>query len=264
MPGADTLPFAIAYGVDPTTGYADTRARETAIQECMAQHGFPYVPYDPHMGTEQMATATAAALDVPGEGGYGIAATLLPRAAPDSDHPVDQNNDYLDQLVPAERDAYLRALFGAVFDDPTRPSDDGCVAAGNDEVPAQNEQVRLWLEQAKSDVLTRARSARAVLDTAHDWSTCMAVDGFQFPSRFDALEQLRSEFRAVYDAVVGDGISAGPTAESPALQAFHQREAAIAEADRACDEATGFTAAYIEALVNEQQQFVDQHPDVGE
>lgn len=261
---ANLTPFATTYGFDPLTGYTDTRAKEQVILECMREHGFEYVAYDPQLSTDEMAAATALSLHLPNSTGYGILASLSRDRHEQIALPEDQNNAYLETLSPTERDAYIRAMFGNVGDSNSDQSDFGCVGRGNDSVPAQTAQNAAWLEEAASEVESRTFSDADVIAATDEWSDCMNERGFSYASRPELFEQLLREFRPVFDAVAAVGrIESADASLSATIESFREKEVTLATADIECDRSVGWTATYLEAITRYQQEFIEQHPVVG-
>lgn len=295
--GALEAYFERAYGTSDDRSREDQEAAqermhrevEELVAACMREQGFDYVP------SESGLTYWADDLDV--EWGspefaeqYGYGISTDPYGWEDREHDdaavwEDPNQEHLEAMSDAEREAYYEALWGppVEIDDDADPEEyaydwrqSGCQGAAQHEVyeggdagdafaGLEDEMSRLW-EQIATDPRVKE------LDAA--WASCMAdagYGGYAEPSAI--MEPLHDEWRGIqgwddpeYQALQEgwdweaepDG-PADPAVDPDEVRAFTEREIATAVADVRCQEEVGHVAGYEEVSHELQQEFVDRH-----
>jgi hypothetical protein len=255
------LPFVGAFGFDPLSGYIDVAEQEQRISACMKARGFDYVPFQPDITPQVIASSSVGLTGRPDvDTGYRLSSTFLGIAA--SPPAVDPNDAIRAALGPAELDAYWLAFRGVDPDSgdgaPTEgPS--GCVAQSRADTSAVDESMSQLIDRARADVVTEARSDRRVQAADSAWVSCMAEVGVITTSKFDYIDRLREEFARLYDAVVAANASGTPPDQNDVLLAFAESEHQLAAFDLACDDRTSFTLVYLDALGDAQQAFLDRN-----
>lgn len=255
------LPFVGAFGFDPLSGYIDVTEQEQRISACMEARGFDYVPFQPDITPQVIASSSVGVTGRPDvDSGYWLSSTFLGTAAlPPA---VDPNEAIRASLGLAELDAYWLAFRGVDPDSgdgaPTEgPS--GCVAQSRADTSAVDESMSQLIDRARADVVTEARSDERVQAADSAWVSCMAEATVITTSKFDYVDRLREEFARLYDAVVAANANGTPPAENDVLLAFAEREQQLAAFDLACDDRTSFTLVYLDALGDAQQAFLDRN-----
>jgi len=223
-------------------GIAERQSRvEAAISDCMRAQGFDYVPIDP---LAQRAAVTGSTRlsdeDFLNQFGYGIS-TLYGRGGPTS----DPNERIRDTLAPADRAAYVRALWGenegANFAQANDSGDftrlGGCTKKGTEEVFGGVETLTGLvgkLDELDERIVQDQRMVRAI----EQWTACMADAGYEYEDPDDIDADLLERFQEI----VGPNVAAGTTAPDPdatfdqdALATLQRVEVETAKADLACE-----------------------------
>jgi hypothetical protein len=262
------------------------REAEELIAACMREQGFDYVPAAGDGGVvsgvdPEVAWGTAEFAE---QYGYGISTD--PYGWDDQELPMteDPNQEYLDAMSDAERDAYWAALWGPPHEaDESADGDEweydwtraGCNGAAHHEVwdddPSdefaglQDAMREVW-EQIAVDPRVRA------LDAA--WSACMAAAGFGGLDSRDAVYQpLNDEWNRVqgwddpdYQALLeawdwaADPDGPGePDVDPEEVRAFRAHEIATAVADLGCQEEVAYDDGVRQVSHELQREFVDRH-----
>lgn len=229
---------------------------EHLIADCMAEHGFEYVPVpieDRRAGPFDEAYALAPA-DFAAQYGYG--ATTL--SATEEERVPDPNQEIVDGLPPNERDEYQRALWGEAGVIDPEPADQGCQmqAAGevydladpNDRAEGMERFATLF--DALDDLSQRIENDPRLVDTDAHWAECMKAAGYP---GFDRPHDAR---QSVFDQLTDLSAQAEPDpAEVADLRAY---ELALAPVDHACRE-EHVDGPHREVAFEHEARFVEEH-----
>jgi len=261
------------------------REQEEMIAACMSEQGFTYIVRDSNFGTIWIADPN----DGPQWGtrefaeqfGFGMANS--PWSQPMDVEPaepevwVDPNQDILDAMSEAEREAWNEALWGAPQEGEWDPMLAGCAgqaqAARWPETQVDDQFVSL---QAEMDMVwQQIQSDPRILNLNNSWASCMANAGYPgFTDENAMFNSLNDEFGVVQGWEINneiwgnwdwDAYPDGPDASQiftpdPAdLAAFGEREIAIAVANHDCREQVSWDSVQLEVNHDLQQRFVDQH-----
>jgi hypothetical protein len=270
--------------------------REELIAQCMTDEGFEYTPDTG--GQTFFVSSDDANIDFRpddrdwvAEFGYGIINnpfSFSAEAPPDGGGaaPVDSNQEYLDSLSEAEREAYLTALLGEARDDGPQTTVGGVAGAGagvsfgsSDEYDWQTAGCHGWADHevqatnpATSDEFAPlmaaidefyatgfgADPAAAELNLA--WSFCMADAGYP---GYDSQSEPSARFFEEYVAPIVNTwdfeANHGGPETSEEYQALATKEIDLALADLDCREETDFTNRMRAISFAAQQRFVDDH-----
>jgi hypothetical protein len=241
---------------------------EHLIADCMAGHGFTYVP----VPIEQRRAGPfdeAYALD-PADFAvqYGYGATTL--VATEEDAVPDPNQEIADGLPPSEREHYHRALWGEGGSlTPDARSDD----VGSDDAPAAGEGCQAWaarmafdrdgadrraqemerfadLFDALDELWRRIESDPRLADTDRHWVECMTAAGYPgFTRPHDARQ-------AVFDQFAELSAQADPDPDQVA--SLREFELALAPVDHRCRE-EHVDGPYRRVAHEHEARFVEQH-----
>jgi len=264
------------------------REREEMISACMSAQGFTYNFNESSFGTIWISDPN----DGPQWGSrefaeqYGFGMVNDPwRAQQDENIPqgepevwVDPNQELLEAMSDAEREAWLEALWGTPQEGDTwDPALAGCSGqaqaalwpeqnVAEQFVSLQNEMDLVWQQMQSDPRLTTLNAA---------WATCMANAGYPgFADNNSMWSVLNEEWGVVQGWEINNEIWGnwdwdahpdGPDASmlhqpNPAdLAAFQEREIALAIANYDCNQQVDFDATQREINLDLQQQFVDQH-----
>ena len=233
---------------DQDKAAAQQQQVEEATAECMSQQGFKYIPVH-HSSSAAAVAADDAAVQTREwavQNGYGLSTQ---HQDPVTDSPVDPNKATIDAMSPAEKRAYLTALFGsqkmgggaapASSGGTTSAAAQGCIGVANDKVYGKQQQLlhgeemvalQADLDKLDSDVQADPRTTQ--LNSA--WASCMADAGFDkyakpedaandFVNRLSGFRQ--SQQQAL--ANVAPGSTAAPVMPTPdpAIQDAERRTA---------------------------------------
>lgn len=288
-PPVDVSPLAeyLPYGTGSSPDLGATwerwqRAAEDAKADCMAEHGFEYVPYVMPLSFAPAPAGGAVSIVVeggpgrelpPGEYaaqyGYGLS-TVSPAERTTR---ADPNDAIVDAMDVPERVAYFRTMFGAsqslddrgypnaeiAHDDPkacwqraaamadaAAPEPDADARAEIDAAFAGlREQIAALPEQVSAD-------ARVVAATQR-WAECMTAAGY--PGYTD-LNGPQSDVAARARSLMGDALDPA-NAEPDALAELQRLEIGLAVADERCRESFGTT--YQDVTREFERRFVEQH-----
>lgn len=256
------MPFISAFGFDPLSGYIDVTDQERRTADCMHSRGFEYVPFQPEVTNGIVERASVALTGRPdADLGYQLSSTLLDTAS-SPPQIADPNEAIRAGLGSQELTAYWVALRGVdpnAADGGPSESADGCIALSRSDQSAIDDQISQLLDSARKDVVAAAEADPAVVEADTEWVACMAKSGIVTSSKFAYLGSLRNEFAGLYDAVVASNAAGTPPQANADLLNFADHEGRLAKADLACDDLTGFTLDYLDAIGRAQQAFLDRN-----
>lgn len=267
--------------------YEQNVRREELIAQCMTETGFQYIPVIPEQApTPPPPAANVAEVYRPNDrtwvAEYGYAGIRSPWEGIDMGNVIgggpalitrDPNQDYIDSLTDAERDAYFIALWGP----PVEPGDQeglsqaemiaqmGCWGWAQHQVAASNPQELMRSEQF-APLFESINQFRQELpfrpemrELNHDWAVCMEAAGhLGFNYQSDAQQTFWNELTEFWNN--WDWNRGEPTLDnSPELAEMHQREIDLALADFDCRLSTNFQARQDEATTAAEQQFINDN-----
>lgn len=262
---------------------ADGRRIEELVAACMAEYGFTYIPRDDAGGTVIFGDE----LDVPWgtrefAETYGFGVVNDPwnnREEQPVDEPIewfDPNQETVDAMSDAERDAWNEALWGPPQEDGEwDPMQAGCQGRAQHEVHnpgAADEQFAAL--QAEMDTLwERMQTDPRITAVNAEWASCMADAGHPgLPGAHELNNLLWEEWRVVqrwdqHDEIFmswdweanPDGPTEMPEPDPAEVAAFAEREIALAVADFDCRQSVDFETVFQDVNHDLQQQFVDRH-----
>ncbi len=284
VPGMDSFDFT-----DPAAETAAFRRREQQAQElvrqCMAEHGFEYIPYMPDIDLTDDPVGDREYLETHG---FGLATELLV----DPEEQADDFDQYLDDdpnqaivaaMDEAERQAYETALYGeqpeitpdmteeeidALFEN-YQPS--GCLDDAYAEVYDFDAARDFETEFGPllEEIFSAAENDPRITELDERWSACMEDAGYEFSSFDEPEVYIARQLEAiglVTDLEVGpDGAMVGfgmqPLAPDdprrPQVQAIADEEIAIALAADDCAE--DLYEVYVEVQQEYEQRFIDEN-----
>jgi len=257
---------------------------EAEIAACMAEYGFDYIPNEqgggtvtvfdddddgPQWGTRHFAET------------YGLAISTDPWGWNDPDNPINQtvgsedpNQEQLDAMSDAERDAWTEALWGPPQEgyewDPMLAGCHGRAQAARWADPETDEEFG-WLAEELNNMWNSVEADPRWTRLQSDWTSCMADAGVgEFATQNDMHNGLQEEWSAVrnlddpelWQNWDWEAFPEGPTIPEPDpadVEAFTAREIAVAVADFDCRQELDFDAVQLEINHDHQQQFVDRH-----
>lgn len=271
------------------------RQAQEKIRQCMAEQGWEYQPVDQsqfaYFGPGEDLSIEEQALQY----GYGFSTYFDEEeffTGPDFEDP---NQEYVESLNDAERDAYYRDLYGESPEiDPSLSEEEieeifrdfeptGCQNTAYEEIYSQGEE-QIFYEtfgDQLEEMYQRIESDPRIVAEREAWSACMAEAGYPFSSQDEIYEELDRRMQPVYESQVFPGqdlspeeIEAMSDEEREAL--FNQRpefdeellaevqeyELALAAADISCP-GTSFRPSdtYFEVLGEYEQAFIDENAD---
>jgi hypothetical protein len=276
-------PIAAAFGYDmdqdPVEAQAEFDEQQRQVQalivDCMAEQGFEYEPVD--YGAASAVDPSYTDLDDEERArtiGYGF--TQWVDEDPDDGGFVDPNNERIEAMDDATRDAYYAALYGdwpeptfdedgeEVFDRTVEPG--GCQNEAWQAVNGGQDDVFRELEDDFNDLWERIEADPRLVEAEAAWSACMAERGFEFSAMneiFDHLNQrMEEEVWNIEVEVDDEGMPTGPTYDEEGLEEVRAEEIAIATADYECAQETDRTEVQQEVQVEFEEAFIEEHREV--
>jgi hypothetical protein len=284
--------FEAALGMDK----ASLQAREATVQEavrtCMKEQGFDYIPTDASQSNFKVAFGpetedlTAAQRRTKG---YGITTDELRPGRLQRDASDDPNQAIRKALSDADRKAYDTALMGAEAanameaakdgaggggvrvqrkagdtSEAAGAEDNGCMGKAQSETPGGPKEVGSDLQEMQQRIDADSR----LIAAERDWSECMAKAGYTgLEQPDDARGQIRDEMDALMGADSdGEGttrFAIGPDDIDPGkLEDLKQEEIALAVQDGKCQDETDLAKIAKTVTDENQQRFLDEHPDL--
>lgn len=253
----------ISAEIDPGN-LEDAEATEARIQEiiaaCMTDQGFEYFPVRPIIidGQEQddylaeQLGVRPGTLEYAQQYGYGLS-THAYREMPEPSAPPNLNEQALEAMSDAERQAWRSAMFGESEADDDL-ANQGCWGRANYEVfeaPPEGLDLEPFAPlQAEIDTMWGSLQNRPrQLELDSRWMACMAEAGQpEFANPADAVESITAE----WDTFRGIG-------PSDQVAEFTSREIAVATADRTCQDEVEYAATQQQISIDVQQEFYDAH-----
>lgn len=252
------------------------REVEELVAACMAEQGFEYTPAEPMDMSEPEGLPEWDSQEYAEQYGYG--ATTGEELYGTGEEWVDPNADYLATMSESEQNAFYEALYGVTPEaDPEDPEAEveynweeaGCQGAASHEV---YEQGQIWDDpaiqgymdemNAEYESLTDDPALRKALDA---WTDCIAEAGFDFATPEEAQQSIYDEMNALWEAVaptdpeaVTDGESY-PEPDEAAMAELKTKELALASADYACKESSGYATAWETANLALEKRMWDKY-----
>jgi len=256
------------------------RKVEELIVACMSEQGFEYRPSEP-MG------AVTNDDDIPEWDSkeyaeqYGYGATTSEELYGSGEEYVDPNADYVAGMSESEQTAYYEALWGTEpeVDPEADPDaevewnweDGGCQGAASHEV---YEEGQIWDDPALADIMEEMNSEwesiaddPKVREAQKKWSACIAEAGFDFTSPDEAQQSIYDEMNVLWEAAAPteEQLAADPEAsfepDEAATAELKKKELALAPADFACKESSGWTEAQKSANLALEQRLWEKYGD---
>src|SRR5674476_193026 len=242
----------------------DAEAAATRIQEiiaaCMTEQGFEFFPVRPTFidGQEQedylaeQLGVRPGTLEYAQQYGYGLS-THAYREMPEPSAPPNPNEQVLEAMSDAERQAWGSAMFGESQADDDLASQ-GCWGRASYEVyeaPPEGLDLEPFAPlQAEIDTMFGSlQNHPRQLDLDSRWMACMAEAGQpEFDSPADAIDSITAE----WDGFRGIG-------PSDQVAKFTSREIAVATADFTCQDEVEYAATQRQISIDVQQEFYDAH-----
>jgi len=226
---------------------------EELVAECMAGHGFEYLPQRPDdrsaTTNEEYDRIMVLQREDPErfakEYGYGM--TTMPEIGGSAGVYEDPNWEIRESLSPEEREAYDRALWGEwpeVQDGEaaTEPENPGCYSQASDQVYGSGADYERWesINQQINELYERIESDPRVLAATEARSECMAEAGFPGMTEIYSGSETVSERRAAMtregDSLAGESplSTAPPEPDAQRLAELQEFERTIGYADYRC------------------------------
>lgn len=268
--GADEVGALTAY-LDKVGGaYDEASAREQArrseeiIARCMADEGFEYTPrvtYGQDATSPDDDLPAWDSLEFAQFHGYGITTFDDLPGATDPTGVVDPDQEYLDAMSEAEREAYDLALSGtAVEPDPDDPDAVGDWTTGGcqgEAMHAIDEQEEAWVDEdfvALQDERIALYETLAtdpeVVAAGGRWSDCMADAGYVYETPGDAATSIIEASNRLLQSGQSTTAKVGE---------LRDLEIATAVADVTCQDEVGYADARETVRLRLEQEFVDTH-----
>jgi hypothetical protein len=216
---------------------AHSIAADEQVAACMNAQGFDYVPHAEGLwvGTQVTVTITP---DWIAEHGYGIADGANSHEVGNTVATPDPNDVTYRGLSDAGRAAWDAALRG----DPATGAT-GCLDAVDPLEPLDDPEYQRW-QQARNQMDEDAGDDPEVVAALAAWANCMADAGHPgLASPADAWQAAR------------DAADSGAVPHDELLA----NEIALATADQACNDSSGYAVATEAATDRLQARFVDEH-----
>jgi len=216
---------------------------EDLVRDCMKAKGFEYTPVDPAAQRAALVgSATLSEEDFEKQFGYGITTLYEQRIKEASSGP---NATYRTSLVPAQRTAYDRTLYGknvgVTFSSAVDTGDfadlGGCTKEATEQAfgGAQTlSTLQTKLDQLDERIVADARMVEAF----KAWSTCMRAAGFSGLKDPDEVDtRLEDKLEEIVGPTPRGGIPAATKSYDKAkLAALQKEEVKIVAADLDCEE----------------------------
>lgn len=286
-PGPLEAYFTEIYGgpQDEDAANAQMMRIEEATAACMAEQGFEYIPMD---YSQQGGSFVVTEDEIPWgtrefaeQYGYGITTQpMQEEMIPDenAEEWIDPNQEYVEAMSEAEREAYYIALYGEQTFEESADGEAqeydwtqaGCSGRAQQEANAVGidaDQMSALEEEMNAMWEAMAVDPRfAALDEA--WATCLADAGFPGFTRMGEAEEAFSErANKVYEEAYSDQTQEMTEEEYMAIDEEVQRQLAeisseeieTAVADFTCREEVRYEATSREISLEYEQEFVDTH-----
>lgn len=207
---------------------------EQMIAECMRESGFEYTPLPAELTPRFESTAGDPPLfgaDWTAQYGFGVSTRRFAQSltgdlvghpgTPPGDVPSeDPNQDYVNALGAAERDAYFEALLGPppdLSEDSGPPMPGGCTGPALQTAFEEGVGMTSFLDAFGDEVRSLQRRAEAdpqVVEFKDDVSNCVAEAGL----RWVDMATFEREFGARLDLVRPVGVASGQPLDEAALE----------------------------------------------
>jgi hypothetical protein len=286
-------------GADPDDQEAEFLEQERQIQEqirqCMAEQGWEYQPIDQSQfiafGPGDDLSIEERALEY----GYGFSTYFDEEEFFTGPEFEDPNQEYVESLSDAERDAYYRALYGDSPEiDPSLSEEEieeifenfvptGCEPAAYEDAFGGGEQEIFYqtFDEQLQQMYERIESDPRIVAEQEAWSACMAEAGYPFSSHEDLYQELDRRMQPVWEsqAFPGEDLSPEeieamsdeerealfnrpPDVDEELLAEVQEYELALAAADLSCPGTTFLPSeARFEVMAEYEQAFIDENAD---
>lgn len=286
--------FMGAPGADSAESEQRRREMEQRTAECMAEQGFEYTPRDP---SDRPDVVTEHPREELGEDefreqyGYGISTW---RPEPDErpeppEPPEDPNRQRLQDMEPAQREAYEKALHGErpdpeelrQADGPVEFEPGGCRAEAREAVMGDRQQLHQELQPELEELRQAVESDPRLVEAREGWVRCMRDRGRDVSERSDAQRLIHEAMSELREAAMPDDVDMPdpeeasreelesfeppePDFDEAALQELQQRELDMAADDHECAQEHDLEQVQQEVRAEHESEFIDEHRELLE
>jgi len=266
-----SMPVGVPEGTVPGTWESEVELendREQFIADCMADHGFEYVPtvYPPEMGAADLdlylkiGNDAGAAIEFARKHGFEMfldpdEAAQLELAGVDDDSPPDPNDAIFEALSDSEKDAYSRTLF----------DDGGCLEMMEEGFPVAlppdlNDETAEALDAIREEFNERLAADPRIAEAEEDLMECLDEAGLP-EGTLDAYEHMKRRFKQVtgldYDEVEGD---LSEVVGEDVLRELKAEERNVAVIDARCRSA--YLTVQNEVGLELEEEVIEDHPEI--
>ncbi|MCB2412675.1 hypothetical protein LGT39_07440 [Demequina sp. TTPB684] len=215
----------------------DWAAQEAQVQEaiaqCMQLEGWEYIPVEQPDGVYEYSEEDE--LERIKREGLGIAYYTLYQGTDDFVDPyqdwVDPNQEYMESLTEAEREAYYESLYGTeeeqMADSTTEVDPEtgeeytisygygaGCQGEAYAEVqgddPTQSPDYWEAAEKYYTELQERTEADPRIIEANEKWTSCMSDAGFEYKDQNDFWETSYMDLQTRHDEILGDDFYKDP------------------------------------------------------
>lgn len=232
---AETLSefFGWGDGSDPAATEAEWRDQEVRIQEsirqCMAEQGFEYQPMLPPERGVVVDAGGESHEEWVEEHGFGVT-TWFGNEEEFEDEGVaweDPNQEMLDAMSEAERQAWYEALYGTEEEqmaDTTVTIDEetgetiyystgfgaGCQGQAYEAEYGKSQELWEELNPAMEEMWQRIEADPRVVEANENWAACMQEAGYEVTTRNEMYETVYQDFQARLEEITGGNTYVDP------------------------------------------------------
>jgi hypothetical protein len=241
LPMAEYVGFGHNPQIELDIWNVEEASREDFIEKCMQSAGFSY-----------WASPGDAVVEVP-DSGNGLASSLRDTPAPLASKAPSQNDLYVDQLSPSERNSYLVALYGQDWESVSQSEAayaGSCTAMAHDSVKTLARASRELGREYLADVEEQIANQTAVVDETIEWSRCIAEAGYAYERPSDmyaALDEEASTLLTIWGSAI----------PSDEIDRFEETEGLLLKAHEQCGETLNTASSAARAGL--ERLFVDAH-----
>ena len=263
------------------------RKIEEHVAQCMTEQGFEYVPNNPVGPSRPMPIEDGENKWRPDDRDwvekYGYGAVNNPwqeegenpePPMPEEPMPVDPNEEYINSLSEAEREAFYEALHGKPqewVEGEEPPQWDwtqgGCYGAAQHEIVGES----AWEQKENKPIIEAIQKfyetvgndpAFAQLDA--EWSSCMTEKGFPgFSQQMDAQDSIYQLINKYWENIPeqpdGEWDPKLGTVQDPEFAKIADTELPLALADLECREKTDYRQQQLKIQFAAEEQFIADH-----
>lgn len=269
----------------------EQRRIEEHIVACMAAEGFDYEPRETSGPQGTVHPSQELERDEFVEE-YGFGLTTIDPDEYMAEAAEDPNQEMLEAMDEAERQAYQEALHGEMPEpDPDAPDEPiememgGCRGEAEDEVRGQQRMLQDELGDELQALFERAQSDPRVVEAQESWAACMRDAGWEFSEPGEPHQRISEQHNELLQDAgameVPDEIAelepgeeppedfeppAPPEPDPDALAELQEEELEVAAADHECQvDAFGEDHELTREVQEEyEREFVDEHRDALE